>query len=205
MKNKEGGRKLKEKIEEFLYSDSAQATATKFVLASIGLGGVVFGGALLPGLLKIIKGLECDSNYSDKKIENAFRALKRRKFIKIINIKNGKVRVKLTGKGKKRIREFIIDELAVREPEKWDGKWHILVFDIPTELNYAREALRKKIKKLGFYCFQGSVWFYPYPCEDEILTLAEFFEISGYIEIITAEKILHEKELRKHFKLKKQD
>jgi len=69
-------------------------------------------------------------------------------------------------------------------------------------MNSAREALRKKIKELGFYQFQGSVWFYPYPCEDELLAMAEFFKASEYIEIMTVERVLHEKELKKYFKLK---
>jgi DNA-binding transcriptional regulator PaaX len=194
---------LAEVVEKFLHSNTMPAVVTKTILISAALGGIAFGGAIVPGILKALRGLEADnSNYSDKKIRNAFYALKRRKFIKIIKNKKGKITVKLTNKGKKRVREFVVGDLMIIKQIGWDKKWRVLIFDIPIKKNWAREALRKKIKELGFYQFQGSVWFFPFPCEDEILTIAEFFGVSEYIEIITAENVLHEKELKKYFKLK---
>ena len=203
MKNKKNKKvSLKELLENFFYSDTVPAVATKLILAVIALGGVAIGGAIIPGILKAIKDSEFDGEWSDKKIKNSFYSLKRRKFIKIINKKNGKVKVKLTGVGEKKIREFVIDSININKPVRWDKKWRVLVFDIPVKMNGAREALRRKIRDLGFYQFQGSVWFYPYSCEDEILTIAEFFKISEYIEIMTVERVLHEDELKKYFKLK---
>ena len=78
------------------------------------------------------------------------------------------------------------------------------MFDIPTKpkiYNQAREALRHKIKKLGFYQMQKSVWVYPYECEDEILFIAELFQVQRHIEIITADKVLHADILKKKFDL----
>jgi DNA-binding transcriptional regulator PaaX len=79
-----------------------------------------------------------------------------------------------------------------------------LIFDIPTKpkiYNQAREALRNKIKKLGFYQMQKSVWAYPYECEDEILFVAEIFQVQRHIEIITADKVMHENILKRKFGL----
>jgi DNA-binding transcriptional regulator PaaX len=195
------------KIEEFRYSDSILATTTKFVLLGIAGAGVMLGGAVIPGVLKLISEFErlnsFEQKHSEEKIKNAFYALKRRKFIKIIKFKNGKIRVRITAKGKKRLREFQASAIYIHKPAVWDKKWRVLIFDIPTKLNSARAALRHKIKSLGFYQFQGSVWFYPYSCEDEVLTVAELFGVSEYVEIIVAESILHEKELKKFFKLTK--
>lgn len=86
----------------------------------------------------------------------------------------------------------------------WDKKWRILIFDIPTKpkiYNQAREALRRKIKGLGFYQMQKSVWVYPYECEDEILFIAELFQVQKHIEIITAEKLLHAEAIKRKFGL----
>jgi DNA-binding transcriptional regulator PaaX len=115
-----------------------------------------------------------------------------------------KVKIQLTNKGKKRIKEYSIDVLKIKKPKRWDKKWRILIFDIPTRpkiYNQAREALRNKIKELGFCQMQKSVWVYPYECEDELLFIAEVFEVQKYIEIITAEKILHAKEIKRKFNL----
>ena len=42
-------------------------------------------------------------------------------------------------------------------------------------------------------------------CEDEILFIAEVFNVEKYIEIITAEKALHEKVLRNTFHIRSKD
>ncbi len=79
-----------------------------------------------------------------------------------------------------------------------------MIFDIPTKpkiYNQARNALRQKIKEPGFYQLQKSVWVFPYDFEDEILFVAEIFEVEKYVEIITAEKFMHGKGLKKAFKL----
>lgn len=203
---------LGERIENFLHSESAASNATKFLLMTLATGSIVFGGAVLPGILKVIKELnEGFDSMNDnqerkckKRVSDALGNMKRRNFIKIIKDKNGKVSVKLTNKGMKRVKEYSFKELKIKKPEKWDGKWRILIFDIPAtpaDFNGAREALRRKIKKLGFFQVQKSVWIYPYECEDELLFIAEMFGVQKYVEMIVAKKILHEKELKKKFKL----
>jgi len=196
-----------ESIERFRYSDSFPAVATKMILMTVAMGGIAVGGAIIPGLIKILGELESKDNEDNnsrsfnKKIKNSFHSLKRRKFIKIIKNKDGKLTLKLTKSGERKVFEIYVNDLKINKPKEWDKNWRILIFDIPIKLNSERTALRRKVKDLGFYQFQGSVWFYPYPCEDEILTIAEFFKVSEYVEIITANKILHEEELRKYFQL----
>ena len=196
---------LAKRIEDFFYSDTPIATATKFMLMFVALGGVAFGGAVVPGILKAIKDFEMPKEKSEKynkiQINNAIMNLKRQKLIVIIKEKNGKGQVKLTNKGRKRLLEFSLDTVKIKKPKKWDGKWRIVMFDIPNELNSARESLRRKIKELDLYQFQKSAWICPYECEDEILFIAEAFDVQKYVEIITAEKFLHEEIVKKKFKL----
>jgi len=193
------------RIEDFFYSDTPVATATKFLLMFVAVGGVAFGGAIVPGILKAIKEFEMpkekSGRYGKKQINNALTNLKRQNLIKIIKEKNGKIQVKLTNKGKARLLEFSLDTVKIKKPKKWDGKWRIVMFDIPNDLNAARESLRRKIKELDFFQFQKSAWICPYECEDEILFVAETFNVQKYVEIITADKFLHEKAAKKKFKL----
>ena len=207
--NKEKKLKLpvRERIENFLYSDTPSATATKFLLMFIALGGIAFGGAVVPGIFKILKEFNFSSDssgeekYTKKQINDAIGNLKRQKFIKIINEKNGKFKIKLTNKGKKRILKLSLEGVSIQRPKIWDKKWRVVIFDVPNEFNAAREALRRKMKELGFKQLQKSVWICPYDCEDEILFIAETFSVEEYVEIITAEKLLHEKVVKKQFKL----
>lgn len=196
----------KQKIEDFLSSDSPTITATKFLLAFTAMGGIAIVGATIPGLIRLIghssRGHRFKADYSKKKIENSFTYLKKKQFLEIIREKNGRIQVKLTNKGKKRLMEYSLDTIKIEKPKKWDGKWRVLTFDIPVypkRYNAAREALRSKIKELGFYQIQKSVWVYPYECEDEILFVAEMFQVQQYIEILLVEKVLHTDVLKKVF------
>ncbi len=106
---------IKERIEDFLYSDSIPATATKFLFMCVAVSGIAFGGAALPGILAAVKELNLLSNgknkYSKEKISNAINRLKREKYIEIIEEGNEKMKVKLTNKGEKRIAEFSLEAI----------------------------------------------------------------------------------------------
>src|SRR3989338_1684208 len=179
---------VRKKAESFLVSDSPAATATKFLLMFTAIGGISIVGATLPGLVKAIgffaNEAKKKNRYPKVKIKNSFEYLKKKQFIEIVKEKNGKIQVRLTNKGKKRLAEYSLDMLEIKKPKKYD---------------YARDALRDKVKELGFYQIQKSVWVYPYECEDELLFIAEVFKVQQYIEILTVEKLLHENLVRKKF------
>jgi DNA-binding transcriptional regulator PaaX len=194
---------IKEKIENFFYSDSVPATAAKFTLAILALGTVAFVGAAVPGLIALAEKPRYHRSYSKKQMRDAVYQLKKKKLIEII-LEGDITKVRLTNKGADRVKEFCLEFLEIKKPKKWDKKWRVLIFDIPSKpkiYNLAREALRKKIKDLGFQQLQKSVWIYPYECEDEILFVAEIYQVQKFIEILTVEKLLHENILRTKFKI----
>src|SRR3989339_850710 len=90
---------------------------------------------------------------------------------------DGNVKIVLTKEGIKKSINFKLDEMKIKIPPKWDGEWRIVIFDIPERFKKAREALRKKIKDLGFVKLQESVFVFPYECEDEINFVVEVFLI----------------------------
>lgn len=194
---------LAEKVENFLHSDNIPATATKFVLMGLAVGGVAFGGAVIPGVLKILAEFNKlngkEKKYDKKEIGSAIQNLKRQKLVEIMADYEGKTKIKLTNKGKERLVEFSFDTLEIKKPKKWDGKWRIVIFDIPERFKLAREVLREKIRELGLCQLQKSVWIHPFECEDEILFIAEAFEVEKYVEIITAEKLSHGNIIKKLF------
>ncbi len=203
-KPKSKPKSLSEIAQAFVESDSVTATAGKFLLMTVALGGIVFAGALAPVMLVFSRSFKKSRKYSDQQLKNAFYNLKKRNLVEIIQELDGKIKVKLTNNGKERIREFSLETLSIKKPLKWDKKWRILIFDIPSKpkiFNQAREALRSKIKELGFFQMQKSTWIFPYECEDEILLIAELYHVQKYIEIITAERILHGEVMKRRFKL----
>ncbi len=45
----------------------------------------------------------------------------------------------------------------------WDGRWRLVVFDIPTARDSDRTRLRRRLRSLGFGYLQKSVWITPDP------------------------------------------
>lgn len=86
---------------------------------------------------------------------------------------------------------------------KWDKKWRIIIFDIPEEMHHKRNWLRNKLRNLGFYMVQKSVFAFPYPCEGELSDICSHLGVNDYIDILIADSIgFKEQEIRKFFQLK---
>ncbi len=149
-----------------------------------------------------------DKKYSRKKykvsdivLARSMAGLNKNKIV-ILKKEKGKFVVKLTEKGRKVVREIQFDNLKIDKPKKWDGKWRIVIFDIPeNKRRRMRDAMRQKLQNIGFYQFQKSVWVYPYPCEKEIQLLCEVFGVSPFVNIITSGEIYNDDNLRRYFKL----
>mgnify|MGYP001585988406 FL=1 len=121
---------------------------------------------------------------------------------KLIDFKedsSGICKIVLTEKGKQKIITLNADNLTIKKPALWDRKWRIVIFDIPENEKKARNALRQKLRDMGFYCWQKSVFVYPYNCLEEIEFLAELFQIRPYIRVFEASKVMNESELLLHF------
>jgi len=196
---------IKEMLESFIEDDSIPVTAAKFLIAVLALGPLLFVGAAAPGIISLLSHVNSSREYSKKQITNAFYNLKKKKYIEIIQEGNEKMKVKINERGKKKIKELCFEIIEIQKPEIWDKKWRILAFDIPTKpkiYNQARNALRQKVKDLGFYQLQKSLWVYPYECEDEILFIAEAYQVQKYVEILKVERLLNDEKLKKVFKLR---
>jgi len=137
----------------------------------------------------------------DKKFSNAFYYLKRRGLIEVQKRK-GQIYIFLTKEGKKLAGKYQINDLQIEKPKKWDRLWRILIFDVEEKGRIKRDALRGKIKQLGLYQLQKSVWVCPYSFMKEMRLLREFFGLNeNEMRIITAYEIENDKAVRKHFNL----
>ena len=72
---------------------------------------------------------------------------------------------RLTQKGR-------LHALGGRDPEDqwsrdWDGRWRLVLFDVPMAQHAHRGQLRRYLRGRGFGCLQGSVWITPEPVQGE--------------------------------------
>lgn len=134
-------------------------------------------------------------------LKRCIREFNNEKLVEYQEKSDGTVKVILTKKGNKYALEYKIDEIEIKKPEIWDGKWRMVIFDIPEKRRSARDALRRKLRELGFKELQKSVFIYPYSCEEEIEFIVEFFQIRWYVRYAEISKITNEEELKLHFGL----
>lgn len=109
------------------------------------------------------------------------------------NDKKDKKTLHLTHKG-----ELSINWLTpyLKKPEgRWDGKWYVVIFDIPEGIKNARNLLRRKLRDLGFGQLQKSVFISSYNSLAIINDLAKRNEMDKYLRTMIVEKIDNDKEL----------
>ncbi|MCX6723972.1 MAG: hypothetical protein NT155_02220 [Candidatus Staskawiczbacteria bacterium] len=182
---------------------------TKNILLTLAIVGVVSVAATSPYFLiniarAILKDKKCNKEKNSTNEVNLSRSLAGLNKNRIIILKRegDNFTVRLTEKGKRLVRSIQFDNMKIEKQEVWDGKWRIVIFDIPERRGkHVRDAMRWKLQKLGFYQFQKSVWACPYPCEGEIRLLCEVLGASPFVNIITAQEIYNDGNLRKYFDL----
>lgn len=194
----------KKKILRSVENKSNIYPTTKMILKLMA-GGLFFAGCLvMPGLAVLLKDERKNFYYGEgwepSKLKQTLKRLKQQKNIKLINTAEGFV-VKITQKGMTRALKYKLEEMIVKPMRKWDNKWRIVIFDVPEKSKALRNFFRKRLKQLGFFRLQQSVFVHPYPCFDEIEFLRQIYAIGGNVTYILAERIEGQSDLIKHFHL----
>ncbi|MDO8621372.1 MAG: CRISPR-associated endonuclease Cas2 [Candidatus Levybacteria bacterium] len=167
------------------------AGLTKALLLTLGTGVVIGTALVFPGIGLLYKEFK-KQQWEDAKKRGALRStIKRLEKQKLISWKekDGEVQLTLEEKGRKRILQYKMDTLTLKNTGKWDGFWRVVIFDIPEDSRNAREFLREKLKDLGFKQLQKSVFVIRLECKDEIDFLRHSLEISPYVSYILAKDV----------------
>jgi CRISPR/Cas system-associated endoribonuclease Cas2 len=158
-----------------------QSIRTQDVLKILGVSGLVVASILSPHLAKAF--FEISKAFKDVNKKDLGRIVKRLEKQRMINFseESGMIKIEITDKGKTRLLKYDYDNITIKKP-KVDGKWRLIIFDIPEQRKRDREALRRKLLELGFIRLQDSVFASPYPCKEEIDFLANYLAVIERIE-----------------------
>lgn len=150
---------------------------------------------------KIVKGVSKEWNrINEKKLRDEIRQLYQSKLIGKKENSDGSCTLSLTEKGKLKALTYHFEKMKI-ERKDWDGKWRFVSFDIPEKIKRAREALREKLRTLGFCELQKSVFVFPYDCKNEIDFVIEFFNLRRHVRFGILEYLDNELDLKKTFRL----
>ena len=84
---------------------------------------------------------------------------------------------------------------------KWDGRWRMIIFDVPEKKRRYRDYLRQMLKTLGFKELQKSTWVTPFPIPDFLKELLWEERMKHFTRFITIKEIDYDQDLRKTFGL----
>ena len=176
--------------------------ATKEKILLLLLGGLAFGYSYTPGKQRLVLRTVFREwkKLNQKELRAGISDLYRFKFIDKSNNKDGSGAFILTKKGRLRALNYKLYNIKNKK-QKWDGKWRMVAFDIPEKYKRGRDALRDKLKKIGFCELQKSVLITPYDCEKEIGLLVKFFELDKYVRFGILESVDNGEYFKKIFKL----
>lgn len=166
-------------------------------------GGIVLSLTRRPDVyFSIVKKITREwKKINERNLRDTIKRLYRSKLIDYREEKDGSVVLKLSENGKKRVLKYNLDNIEIKKPNIWDNIWRMVIFDIPEVNKKGRAALTAKLKELGFYHLQKSVFIYPYECKNEIDFIAEIFNLAPYIRFARIKDIDIELDLKKRFNL----
>jgi phenylacetic acid degradation operon negative regulatory protein len=126
-------------------------------------------------------GYRTNLNYNN--FYKAIRQLREKGYLE--TPKDGrKILLKLTDKGKQ---ELILKKLL--EDKNWDGKWRIVIFDIPEKHRKIRNVFRNQLRLWQFEQLQKSVWVGKKDVAQEIQKFVKDLNISDWVKIFEANKV----------------
>lgn len=172
------------------------------VFGVVAVSGMLLVSAVAPNTLRLLDYLPGLKQYRvNEKVKSALASLCKRGLISFEN-RAGKRYVRLTEAGKKYL---VIERYKMSRRDapkrKWDGRWRIVMFDIPEKRRRTRDAFRSIMKDAGFVRFQDSAWIYPYDCEDLVALLKADLRLGNAVRYVIADTVENDASLRTLFSL----
>ena len=128
--------------------------------------------------------------YQRKKARRQFSRLvyylKKKGYIKIKNLEQ-KQAILITKKGADKILKIRFK--ARQKKKRTDGKWQMVIFDIPERKRSLRDLLRENLQLLGYKMLQQSIWVCPYDVSKETESIIRKYSLDSYVKLFLIEEI----------------
>lgn len=174
---------------------------TKGLLILLLVAGVVTVAAVAPNIFAAFGRLGRHRRfYNRSDFRRTLGYMRDKKYI-TASAGDAKYRISITDRGKELLFQRLIQDWKLQRSINWDGYWHLVMFDIPHSEKTARDAFRQRLRALGLYQLQKSVFVYPDSCEKEVKFLSGLYSVSRYIRIVKSNEILDDHDLRAFFNI----
>lgn len=130
---------------------------------------------------KLLSGIPRKMNYGD--FYQSIKTLRKNGYIES-NKETGRIILKLTDVGKE---QAILQKILTTQ--KWDGKWRIVIFDIPENKRKFRDILRSKLREWEFVPWQKSVWVSKKSVEAPLKDFIKEVGLSQWVKVLIADDL----------------
>lgn len=203
--------KRKDKIDKV--RKTLENPTVRNVLLLLGVGTFIAASLIVPTLPMASKPIV--DIYKKKKREkeqkelarfNQWRlhqTLKRLYAQKVIEIteKDGESCIKLSSQGQTKLLKYTLEEMMIDHPPRWDGKWRLIIYDVPKARRVFAETFRRFLKKIECLKLQKSVYLTPYPCDSQIEFLRQYYGLGEEVLYLVVAKLENEKIYKTYFGL----
>jgi len=187
--------------------DAVRKRARRGALERALLGTLVTGGLLTvamaaPKVLSLVKTKHLEAVFPldpRQRLHETAARLKRKGLIEFRE-ENGRKCMRITEKGKTYL-DTELNRAKPARPKHWDGRWRIVIFDVPEKRKTQRDHIRYLLRRLGFLRLQHSVWIYPYDSEEIIALLKSDLKIGKELLYLIADAVEYDRPLRERFEL----
>ncbi|MBC7836394.1 hypothetical protein H7X87_01280 [Acetobacteraceae bacterium] len=195
-------RSLEEESRKRLRRRKIENAVLNTLTATAGLAVAVTA----PNMLRMLKHIDPDWRKKRDPRQRLFETASRlkRKGLVIFVQESGKTHMRITRHGREILRQDFLTPHSLPKPKKWDGRWRLVIFDIPETQRSVRDKIRSAITTFGFVCLQDSVWVYPYDCEELVALFKAELKIGKNLLYLIADAIEYDKPLRAKFGLPEQ-
>jgi len=101
--------------------------------------------------------------------------------------KNGLIEQEKSDEGKRVLKLTQIGRDFLGEEEKWDGKYRIVIWDIPEKKRRLRDLFRRRLKDWEFKRWQKSVWVSKKNVTDKLRKLIADLEMEEWVVVIESD------------------
>lgn len=116
-------------------------------------------------------------------LAQAFKRLRENGLVDFVD--DEKLLVRLTDQG----REKAVLAKIKLDDRKWDGRWRLVIFDVPEKRRQVRDLLRYKLKQWDFIRFQQSVWASKKDCTKVIRNFIKSVGIEDWVMVVESNNI----------------
>ena len=188
-------------IEEKYRKRKSKNDIQKAVLTAVKVAGFLSLAIIAPNSLQYLKSFGITPGKRQKEI----MARSRDRLVRDGLLKYDGKFIRLTEKGQSTLESLELKDWKIDKPKKWDGKWRMLIFDIPERRKSLRDKIRSTLLYIGFLRIQDSVWIFPYDCEDFISLVKADLKVGKDLLYIIADSIENDKSYKKYFNLPIED